>query len=180
MEEIKSRNAMKMRRQFAQKYPADLNTLIARREVEMVSTDTKRYLTYKYEKPYKCDRIKRIFGKILRWLAWNVFAVKIIINARDHSSTHAICSEPAFFHPSQIAQSSTAGPDEMKSNDKDDKSEFHEAESSEDTSGFFESSSTLNNEKLYMASTPDQAKAFANSRLRSAKLKMQQVCETVI
>lgn len=110
-----------------------------------------------------------------------MFAVKIVINARDHSSAHAICSEPAFFHPSQIAQSSTtASPDEMKSNDKDDKSEFHEAESSEDTSGFFESSSTLNNEKLYMASTPDQAKAFANSRLRSAKLKMQQVCETVI
>lgn len=72
---------------------------------------------------------------------------------------------------------------EMKSNDKDDKSEFHAsnelAESSEDTSGFFESSSTLNNEKLYMAVAPDQGKAFANSRLRSAKLKMQQVCNVV-
>lgn len=66
----------------------------------------------------------------------------------------------------------------MKSDVKDDKSEFQAsvefAESSEDTSGYFESSSTLNNEKLYKASTPEQFTADANSRLRS-RMKMQQV-----
>lgn len=67
----------------------------------------------------------------------------------------------------------------MKSNVSDIKSEFQASnelgESSEDTSGFFESSSTLNNEKLYKASTPEQFPANANSRLRS-RMKMQQVC----
>lgn len=71
----------------------------------------------------------------------------------------------------------------MKSDVKDDASEFHASnefgESSEDTSGFFESSSTLNNEKLYKASAPEQFTADANSRLRS-RMKMQQVCETVM
>lgn len=71
----------------------------------------------------------------------------------------------------------------MKSNVKDDKNDFQPsnelAESSEDTSGFFESSSTLNNEKLYKASAPEQCSANANSRLRS-RMKMQQVCETVM
>jgi hypothetical protein len=67
----------------------------------------------------------------------------------------------------------------MKSNVKEEKNEFRAvvefAESSEDTSGYFESSSTLNNEKLYKASTPEQFTANANSRLRS-RIKMQQVC----
>lgn len=67
----------------------------------------------------------------------------------------------------------------MKSNDKDEKSEFQASnefgESSEDTSGFFESSSTLNNEKLYKATAPEQFTTNANSRLRS-RMKMQQVC----
>lgn len=66
----------------------------------------------------------------------------------------------------------------MKSNVKDEKNEFQASvefgESSEDTSGCFESSSTLNNEKLYKASTPEQF-TDANSRLRS-RMKMQQVC----
>lgn len=72
----------------------------------------------------------------------------------------------------------------MKSNVKDDPSEFQASnefgESSEDTSGFFESSSTLNNEKLYKESAPEQFTANANSRLRSARMKMQQVCEAVM
>lgn len=76
----------------------------------------------------------------------------------------------------------------MKSNvSSSDRSEFHVAgnefgESSEDTSSYFEtSSSTLNNEKLYEASTPEQFMATAktttsttaNSRLRS-RMKLQQ------
>lgn len=71
----------------------------------------------------------------------------------------------------------------MKSNVKDDKSEFQASnelgESSEDTSSFFDSSSTLNNEKLYKASAPEQCTTNANSRLRS-RMKMQQVCDTVM
>lgn len=70
----------------------------------------------------------------------------------------------------------------MKSNAKDDKGEFHVsnelAESSEDTSGFFESC-TLNNEKLYKANTPEHLTANANSRLRS-RMKLQQVCDSII
>jgi hypothetical protein len=77
----------------------------------------------------------------------------------------------------------------MKSNvSSSDRSEFHVVgnefgESSEDTSSYFEtSSSTLNNEKLYEASTPEQFMATAkttaqtttaNSRLRS-RMKLQQ------
>lgn len=68
----------------------------------------------------------------------------------------------------------------MKSNVADEKSDFQASnefgESSEDTSGFFESSSTLNNEKLYKASAPEQFTTNANSRLRS-RMKMQQVGE---
>jgi hypothetical protein len=68
----------------------------------------------------------------------------------------------------------------MKSSIKDDKNEFQAsnelAESSEDTSGCFESSSTLNNEKLYKASAPEHFAANANGRLRS-RMKVQQVCE---
>lgn len=71
----------------------------------------------------------------------------------------------------------------MKSNVKDDTIDFQASnefgESSEDTSGFFESSSTLNNEKLYKASAPEQFTVNANSRLRS-RMKMQQVCEAVM
>lgn len=71
----------------------------------------------------------------------------------------------------------------MKSNSNDDKNEFqnsHEfGESSEDTtSGFFESSSTLNNESSYKSSsTPEQFVniANANNRLRSRKMQQQQV-----
>ncbi|CRK97675.1 CLUMA_CG011055, isoform A [Clunio marinus] len=63
----------------------------------------------------------------------------------------------------------------MKSNVKEEKNEFQAsnelAESSEDTSSFFDSSSTLNNEKLYKASAPEQC--TTNSRLRS-RMKMQQ------
>lgn len=77
----------------------------------------------------------------------------------------------------------------MKSNvsSGNEKSEFHVVgnefgESSEDTSSYFEtSSSTLNNEKFYEASTPEQFMATtkttkqttANSRLRS-RMKLQQ------
>lgn len=72
----------------------------------------------------------------------------------------------------------------MKSDVKDEKSEFQASnelgESSEDTSGFFDSASTLNNEKLYKASTPEQfTAANANSRLRS-RMKMQQVCDAIM
>lgn len=71
----------------------------------------------------------------------------------------------------------------MKSNVTDEKSEFQTSnefgESSEDTSGFFESSSTLNNEKLYKASAPEQFTTNANSRLRS-RMKMQQVGDAVV
>lgn len=71
----------------------------------------------------------------------------------------------------------------MKSNATDDKGDIHAsnelAESSEDTSGFFESSSTLNNEKLYKASTPEHFTANANSRLRS-RMKLQQVCDAIM
>jgi hypothetical protein len=67
----------------------------------------------------------------------------------------------------------------MKSNAKDDKNEFQNSgefgESSEDTSGFFESSSTLNNESSYKSSTPEQFVANANVRLRSRKMQQQQV-----
>lgn len=66
----------------------------------------------------------------------------------------------------------------MKSNSNDDKSEFQNStnefgESSEDTSGFFESSSTLNNETSYKSSTPEQF--AANGRLRSRKMQQQEV-----
>lgn len=67
----------------------------------------------------------------------------------------------------------------MKSNAKDDKSEFQNinefGESSEDTtSGFFESSSTLNNEASYKSSTPEQFVAEnTNGRLRSRKMQQQ-------
>jgi hypothetical protein len=68
----------------------------------------------------------------------------------------------------------------MKSNAKEDKNEFQNTnefgESSEDTSGFFESSTTLNNEISYKSSTPEQfATANANGRLRSRKMQEQQV-----
>lgn len=65
----------------------------------------------------------------------------------------------------------------MKSNAKDDKNELQNinefGESSEDTtSGFFESSSTLNNEVSYKSSTPEQfVAANANGRLRSRKMQ---------
>ena len=68
----------------------------------------------------------------------------------------------------------------MKSNANDVKSEFQNinefGESSEDTtSGFFESSSTLNNEASYKSSTPEQfvAEKNTNGRLRSRKMQQQ-------
>lgn len=67
----------------------------------------------------------------------------------------------------------------MKSNANDDKSEFQNinefGESSEDTtSGFFESSSTLNNEASYKSSTPEQFVAEnTNGRLRSRKMQQE-------
>lgn len=67
----------------------------------------------------------------------------------------------------------------MKSNAKDDKNEFQNinefGESSEDTtSGFFESSSTLNNEASYKCSTPEQfVVANTNGRLRSRKMQQE-------
>lgn len=71
----------------------------------------------------------------------------------------------------------------MKSNVTDVKNEFQASnefgESSEDTSGFFESSSTLNNEKLYKASAPEQFTTNTNSRLRS-RMKMQQVGDCLL
>lgn len=57
----------------------------------------------------------------------------------------------------------------MKSNSKEDKNEFNNAnefgESSEDTSGFIESSSTLNNETSEHIAT--------DNRLRSRKMQQQ-------
>lgn len=64
----------------------------------------------------------------------------------------------------------------MKSNAKEDKNEFSHAnelgESSEDTSGFFESSSTLNNETSYKCSTTSELFA-SDGRLRSRKMQQQ-------
>lgn len=64
----------------------------------------------------------------------------------------------------------------MKSNAKEDKNEFNHAnefgESSEDTSGFFESSSTLNNESSYKCSTTSEHFA-SDGRLRSRKMQQQ-------
>ncbi|KAG5680932.1 hypothetical protein PVAND_010408 [Polypedilum vanderplanki] len=68
----------------------------------------------------------------------------------------------------------------MKASSKEDKNEIQNSnefgESSEDTSGFFESSSTLNNEISYKSSTPEQcvAVANANGRLRSRKMQEQE------
>lgn len=85
----------------------------------------------------------------------------------------------------------------MKSNvpnSNEHRTEFHIVvasnefgESSEDTNGYFETSSstaTLNNEKFYKASTPEQFMATektkpataqsASSRLRSSRMKLQQ------
>lgn len=64
----------------------------------------------------------------------------------------------------------------MKSTAKEDKNEFNHAnefgESSEDTSGFFESSSTLNNETAYKCSTTSEHIA-SDGRLRSRKMQQQ-------
>lgn len=63
----------------------------------------------------------------------------------------------------------------MKSNAKDDKNEFSNAnefgESSEDTSGFIESSSTLNNEISYKKNTSEHV--TTDGRLRSRKMQQQ-------
>jgi hypothetical protein len=64
----------------------------------------------------------------------------------------------------------------MKSNSKDDKNDFTNAnefgESSEDSRGFFESSSTLNNETSYKSSsTPSELSS--KGRLRSRKMQQQ-------
>lgn len=45
---------------------------------------------------------------------------------------------------------------------------------SEDTSGFFDSSSTLNNEKSYKTNAPAPSATNANERLRS-RMQVQQV-----
>lgn len=61
-----------------------------------------------------------------------------------------------------------------KSDAKEDKNEFNHVnefgESSEDTSGFFESSSTLNNETSYKCSTTSE---HSDGRLRSRKMQQQ-------
>lgn len=81
----------------------------------------------------------------------------------------------------------------LPSNGSEHRGEFHVVvgnefgESSEDTNGYFETSSstaTLNNEKFYKASTPEQFMATektkptttsASSRLRSSRMKLQQL-----
>lgn len=87
----------------------------------------------------------------------------------------------------------------MKSNvSSNNGNEFHVVggnefgESSEDTNGYFETSSstaTLNNEKFYKASTPEQFMATektkpttttASSRLRSSRMKLQQQQEQAV